>query len=90
MGVKATMFVDVELVLPSGRFAAFRRLQAYDMVGIPQNLDPQVFMFHLMSRGVVIDEVPLSVAEIAAMVLQDFLPLQKVFLDLVNGPGTVA
>ena len=88
---KALARVATELVLPSGRFASFRRLRVVDMMGMPQDLSSLAFTLCLIARAVQIDGESVSVEELMAMDLQDFFPIQREFIRLFfDGPGVPA
>ena len=86
MGIERIEQIVAELVLPSGRFASFRRLRGGDLIGIPQGLDPQTFMFHLLSRAVLVDGEELTQEQFEEMDLQDVLVVQAQLHHMICGP----
>lgn len=80
----------IELVLPSGRFAEFRRLRGRDLIGVPMGLDLQRFMFQLLSRAVRIDGEGVTPEYFEDMDLQDLLVVQAELVHMMNGPMKAA
>lgn len=75
--IKTPVVVFSEIVLPSGRFASFRRLRGWDLLGLELDkiTDPHLATALLLTRAVKIDGESITLAQIMEMDLADVLPL---------------
>lgn len=71
-----------EIVLPSGRFASFREITWGDMIFAYSENAPAM-MGRLVSRCCHVDGEPLTIDEVGAMLMADFLPIMNVLVEML-------
>jgi len=71
-----------EVVLPSGRFAAFRKLRFGDFV-ISHDDNPHAMLAKLAEQTVTLDGEPISFEQIMEMDAGEFFPISKVLSDFM-------